>query len=246
MGIPGCWRKQCNCGVSLTFLPSVLEGFSVNPREAGLVGRDGPYDKQPFMVAFFKVSEVHLRTTRSATSRRRQQSRNRSTQNQDVSRVSSVTGNHGTRVINHAAQAGWLLVMALVALEGRSKRRGSWGGMLSLGGIGYICKVVEEEVSHNETFRNPLESSMESRPPWEAASTEFKVMRYFNHNSCACRLLAMQYLSRITPCEMQYLKDSFCVYTEIYDVACMHSRQTPLSVFFGKNMEKQHKMFVFF
>lgn len=73
-----------------------LEGFSVNPREAGLVGRDGPYDKQPFMVAFFKVSEVHLRTTRSTTSRRRQQSRNRSTQTQDVSRVSSVTGNHGT------------------------------------------------------------------------------------------------------------------------------------------------------
>lgn len=63
------------------------------------MGRDGPYDKQPFMVAFFKVSEVHLRTTRSASSRRRQQSRNRSTQTQDVSRVSSVTGKHGTWVI---------------------------------------------------------------------------------------------------------------------------------------------------
>lgn len=74
-----------------------FEGFSVNPREAGLIGRDGPYDKQPFMVAFFKVSEVHVRTTRSATSRRRQQNRNRSTQAQDVSRVSSVTGNCATR-----------------------------------------------------------------------------------------------------------------------------------------------------
>lgn len=98
-----------------------LEGFSVNPREAGLVGRDGPYDKQPFMVAFFKVSEVHLRTTRSATSRRRQQSRNRSTQTQDVSRVSSVTGNRGTGVIVQH-KPGWLLVVALVALEGRSKK----------------------------------------------------------------------------------------------------------------------------
>lgn len=75
--------------------PVRFEGFSVNPREAGLIGRDGPYDKQPFMVAFFKVSEVHVRTTRSATSRRRQQNRNRSTQAQDVSRVSTVTGNHG-------------------------------------------------------------------------------------------------------------------------------------------------------
>ncbi|NXP38433.1 BMP6 protein, partial [Leiothrix lutea] len=82
MGIPGC---------SNTPFSVCPEGFSVNPREAGLVGRDGPYDKQPFMVAFFKVSEVHLRTTRSATGRRRQQSRNRSTQTQDVSRVSSVT-----------------------------------------------------------------------------------------------------------------------------------------------------------
>lgn len=79
---------------SNSHFPVQLEGFSVNPREAGLIGRDGPYDKQPFMVAFFKVSEVHVRTTRSAASRRRQQNRNRSTQAQDVSRVSTVTGNH--------------------------------------------------------------------------------------------------------------------------------------------------------
>ncbi|OWK58383.1 Bone morphogenetic protein 6 [Lonchura striata] len=82
-------NPQHNMGLQLSVV--TRDGFSVNPREAGLVGRDGPYDKQPFMVAFFKVSEVHLRTTRSATSRRRQQSRNRSTQTQDVSRVSSVT-----------------------------------------------------------------------------------------------------------------------------------------------------------
>ncbi|XP_074908537.1 bone morphogenetic protein 6 [Buteo buteo] len=78
-----------NMGLQLSVV--TRDGFSVNPREAGLIGRDGPYDKQPFMVAFFKVSEVHVRTTRSATSRRRQQSRNRSTQAQDVSRVSGVT-----------------------------------------------------------------------------------------------------------------------------------------------------------
>uniref|UniRef100_A0A674GA78 Bone morphotic protein 6 n=1 Tax=Taeniopygia guttata TaxID=59729 RepID=A0A674GA78_TAEGU len=82
-------NPQHNMGLQLSVV--TRDGFSVNPREAGLVGRDGPYDKQPFMVAFFKVSEVHLRTTRSVTSRRRQQSRNRSTQTQDVSRVSSVT-----------------------------------------------------------------------------------------------------------------------------------------------------------
>lgn len=117
--------------------------------------------------------------------------------------------------------------------------------MLFLGGIGYICKVVEEEVSHNETYRSPLESSVESRPPCEAASIEFKVVRYFKHNSCACRLLAMQYLSRIMPCEMQYLEYSVSVYTEIYGVARMHSQQSPLSVFFGKNMVGQHEMLYF-
>ncbi|KAK2534143.1 Bmp6 [Columba guinea] len=83
-------NPQHNMGLQLSVV--TRDGFSVNPREAGLIGRDGPYDKQPFMVAFFKVSEVHVRTTRSATNRRRQQSRNRSTQAQDVSRVSTVTG----------------------------------------------------------------------------------------------------------------------------------------------------------
>lgn len=80
---------QHNMGLQLSVV--TRDGLNINPRAAGLVGRDGPYDKQPFMVAFFKVSEVHVRTTRSATGRRRQQSRNRSTQSQDVSRVSSAS-----------------------------------------------------------------------------------------------------------------------------------------------------------
>ncbi|XP_044859681.1 bone morphogenetic protein 6 [Mauremys mutica] len=82
-------NPQHNMGLQLSVV--TRDGLSVNPRAAGLIGRNGPYDKQPFMVAFFKVSEVHVRTTRSATSRRRQQNRNRSTQSQDVSRVSSIT-----------------------------------------------------------------------------------------------------------------------------------------------------------
>uniref|UniRef100_A0A452RRU8 Bone morphotic protein 6 n=1 Tax=Ursus americanus TaxID=9643 RepID=A0A452RRU8_URSAM len=65
---------QHNMGLQLSVV--TRDGLTINPRAAGLVGRDGPYDKQPFMVAFFKVSEVHVRTTRSAPGRRRQQSRN--------------------------------------------------------------------------------------------------------------------------------------------------------------------------
>ena len=46
------------------------------------MGHGGALEKQPFMVAFFKVSEVHVRSPRAAT-RRRQQNRNRSTQPQE-------------------------------------------------------------------------------------------------------------------------------------------------------------------
>ncbi|XP_062986424.1 bone morphogenetic protein 6 [Elgaria multicarinata webbii] len=82
-------NPQHNLGLRMSVV--TRNGLSINPREAGLIGRDGPYDKQPFMVAFFKVSEAHVRTARSASNRRREQSRNRSTQPQDVSRVSSIT-----------------------------------------------------------------------------------------------------------------------------------------------------------
>lgn len=133
------WKKQPNCTVSSnTHFSAWFEGFSVNPREAGLIGRDGPYDKQPFMVAFFKVSEVHVRTTRSATSRRRQQSRNRSTQAQDVSRVSGVTG-----ITQHK--------LGQLALGVQKQEGGCEVGMLFLGGTGYICKGMEEAVSRNKT-----------------------------------------------------------------------------------------------
>lgn len=47
------------------------------------MGHDGALEKQPFMVAFFKVSEVHIRTPRSAGGKRRQPNRNRSTQSQE-------------------------------------------------------------------------------------------------------------------------------------------------------------------
>lgn len=44
------------------------------------------------MVAFFKVSEVHIRSARSASGKRRHQNRNRSTQPQEASRGSGQTG----------------------------------------------------------------------------------------------------------------------------------------------------------
>lgn len=69
---------------------SVL-GRSINVKSAGLVGRHGPQSKQPFMVAFFKASEVLLRSVRAAN-KRKNQNRNKSSSHQDSSRMSSVGG----------------------------------------------------------------------------------------------------------------------------------------------------------
>ncbi|XP_043960100.1 bone morphogenetic protein 6 [Gambusia affinis] len=66
-------------------------GQTISCKDAGLVGRDGALEKQPFMVAFFKVSEVHIRSVRSAGGKRRHQNRNRSTQPQEASRGSGQT-----------------------------------------------------------------------------------------------------------------------------------------------------------
>ncbi|XP_072267833.1 bone morphogenetic protein 6 [Pyxicephalus adspersus] len=85
------WVMNPRRNLGLQLSVETRDGQNVNTRAAGLVGRDGPYDKQPFMVAFFKASEVHLRTARSATSKRKNQNRNRYSHSQDVSRVSSVT-----------------------------------------------------------------------------------------------------------------------------------------------------------
>ncbi|XP_061569876.1 bone morphogenetic protein 6 [Cololabis saira] len=73
-----------NLGVQVSVETS--SGRSISCKEAGLVGRDGALEKQPFMVAFFKVSEVHIRSPRSAGGKRRQQNRNRSSQPQEGSR----------------------------------------------------------------------------------------------------------------------------------------------------------------
>ncbi|KAM3877969.1 bone morphogenetic protein 7-like [Diretmus argenteus] len=53
-----------NLGLHLVLEDS--HGQKMNPRKVGLVGGNGPQDKQPFMVAFFKATEVRFRSIRSA------------------------------------------------------------------------------------------------------------------------------------------------------------------------------------
>lgn len=79
----------------LLFSLSPPAGESVNPRVAGLIGRSGPQNKQPFMVAFFKATEVHLRSIRSASGGGKQRNPNRSkgAKSQEALRVANVAGN---------------------------------------------------------------------------------------------------------------------------------------------------------
>ncbi|XP_053320511.1 bone morphogenetic protein 7-like [Spea bombifrons] len=55
--------------LGLQLIVECLDGKSVYPGLAGIVGRNGSQDKQPFMVAFFRSSEVHLRSVRSTGSK---------------------------------------------------------------------------------------------------------------------------------------------------------------------------------
>lgn len=67
-------------------------GRSINVKSAGLIGRHGPQSKQPFMVAFFKASEVLFRSVRAANNKRKNQNRNKSSSHQESSRMPSAGG----------------------------------------------------------------------------------------------------------------------------------------------------------
>lgn len=83
-------------------------GESINPRVAGLIGRSGPQNKQPFMVAFFKATEVHLRSIRSASGGGKQRNPNRSkgAKSQEALRVANVAGKPAKPVSFQTPDAG--------------------------------------------------------------------------------------------------------------------------------------------
>ena len=56
-------------------------------KSAGIVGRNGPQSKQPFLVAFFKASEVLLRSVRAAGGKKKNHNRNKSGGQQESSRT---------------------------------------------------------------------------------------------------------------------------------------------------------------
>ncbi|KAM7119209.1 bone morphogenetic protein 5 isoform X2 [Mycteria americana] len=81
-------NPQNNLGLQLC--AETGDGRSINVKSAGLIGRHGPQSKQPFMVAFFKASEVLFRSVRAANNKRKNQNRNKSSSHQESSRMPSV------------------------------------------------------------------------------------------------------------------------------------------------------------
>ncbi|KAI3363134.1 hypothetical protein L3Q82_011782, partial [Scortum barcoo] len=70
-------------------------GRSINIKSAGIIGRNGPQSKQPFLVAFFKASGVLLRSVRAAGGKKKNHNRNKSTNQQESSRAPK-TGDYNT------------------------------------------------------------------------------------------------------------------------------------------------------
>ncbi|XP_053343679.1 bone morphogenetic protein 6 isoform X1 [Clarias gariepinus] len=89
------WVMNQHHNLGLQISVDTNDGVNINPSEAGLVSQDGPLEKQPFMVAFFKVKELHIRTTRSI-GKPRQQSRNRSTFSQESQKNPGYTADYNS------------------------------------------------------------------------------------------------------------------------------------------------------
>uniref|UniRef100_A0A3B3XK04 TGF-beta family profile domain-containing protein n=1 Tax=Poecilia mexicana TaxID=48701 RepID=A0A3B3XK04_9TELE len=79
-------NPQQNFGLQLCV--EMIDGRSINIKSAGIIGRNGPQSKQPFVVAFFKASGVLLRSVRAAGGRKKNHNRNKSTNQQESSRMS--------------------------------------------------------------------------------------------------------------------------------------------------------------
>uniref|UniRef100_A0A8C9ZTH3 Bone morphogenetic protein 5 n=1 Tax=Sander lucioperca TaxID=283035 RepID=A0A8C9ZTH3_SANLU len=86
-------NPQQNLGLQLCL--ETIDGRSINTKSAGIIGRNGPQSKQPFLVAFFKASGVLLRSVRAAGGKKKNHNRNKSTNQQEASRAPK-TGDYNT------------------------------------------------------------------------------------------------------------------------------------------------------
>uniref|UniRef100_A0A3Q4H2S6 Bone morphogenetic protein 5 n=1 Tax=Neolamprologus brichardi TaxID=32507 RepID=A0A3Q4H2S6_NEOBR len=77
-------NPQQNLGLQLCV--ETVDGRSINIKSAGIIGRNGPQSKQPFLVAFFKASGVLLRSVRAAGGKKKNHNRNKLNNQQQSSK----------------------------------------------------------------------------------------------------------------------------------------------------------------
>uniref|UniRef100_A0A3B4H0Q7 Bone morphogenetic protein 5 n=1 Tax=Pundamilia nyererei TaxID=303518 RepID=A0A3B4H0Q7_9CICH len=77
-------NPQQNLGLQLCV--ETVDGRSINMKSAGIIGRNGPQSKQPFLVAFFKASGVLLRSVRAAGGKKKNHNRNKLNNQQQSSK----------------------------------------------------------------------------------------------------------------------------------------------------------------
>uniref|UniRef100_A0A8C5HG06 TGF-beta family profile domain-containing protein n=1 Tax=Gouania willdenowi TaxID=441366 RepID=A0A8C5HG06_GOUWI len=82
------WVMNPRQNLGLQLCVESADGRSINMKSAGVIGRNGPQSKQPFLVAFFKASGVLLRSIRAAGGKKKNSNRNKSTNQQESSRAS--------------------------------------------------------------------------------------------------------------------------------------------------------------
>ncbi|KAI1890865.1 hypothetical protein AGOR_G00158000 [Albula goreensis] len=87
------WVLNPGQNLGLQLVLEGVDGQSMNPRVAGLMGQNGPQSKQPFMVAFFKATEIHVRGIRSANSKQRGSNRSKGQKSQEAMRVANFAEN---------------------------------------------------------------------------------------------------------------------------------------------------------
>uniref|UniRef100_A0A3Q0SMD9 Bone morphogenetic protein 5 n=1 Tax=Amphilophus citrinellus TaxID=61819 RepID=A0A3Q0SMD9_AMPCI len=83
-------NPQQNLGLQLCV--ETVDGRSINIKSAGIIGRNGPQSKQPFLVAFFKASGVLLRSVRAAGGKKKNHNRNKSNNQQQSSKAPKTGG----------------------------------------------------------------------------------------------------------------------------------------------------------
>uniref|UniRef100_A0ABI7WLM2 TGF-beta propeptide domain-containing protein n=1 Tax=Felis catus TaxID=9685 RepID=A0ABI7WLM2_FELCA len=166
------WVVNPRHNLGLQLCVETLDGQSINPKLAGLIGRHGPQNKQPFMVAFFKATEVHLRSTRSTGGKQRSQNRSKTPKNQEALRVTNVAGlDHRSRRLCCLLLRGGVCLPSELLHECHQPRHRADAGPLHQPGDGaqavlcphaaqrHLCALLRRQLQ-----RHPEEIQKHGRP----------------------------------------------------------------------------------